>query len=204
VADPYIVLGVARGASRAEVRAARLALVKALHPDLRSEDQPAARADAERRLADVNAAYDEVLARWRAAGQTPPTGPGPAEPGPAGPDGNAETPSATGTAGAASEGAAAEVFAPASFAVGAFRPDAFEALVVAAGDLGDVTDVDEPFSLDVFVEGPPHGFCHVDLFPEAGGTVVTVDSDQVEPALVCRVLVDALARLGLAAHLLAN
>jgi hypothetical protein len=196
VADPYIVLGVARGASRAEVRAARLALVKALHPDLRSEDQPGARAAAERRLADVNAAYDAVLASWRAAGEAAPVGPETARP-----DASVQTPSATGTPDASTGRGVADVLAPATFAVGVFRPDAFEALVIAAGDLGDVTDVDEPFSLDVFVEGPPRGFCHLQLFPEAGGTVVAVDSDQVEPSRVCRVLVDALARLGFAAHL---
>jgi hypothetical protein len=84
--------------------------------------------------------------------------------------------------------------------VDAFRPAAFEALVVAAGDLGDVTDTDEPFSLELHVEGPPTGFCRLELVPEAGGSVVIADSEQVDPEVVRDVLVAGLRRLGLAAE----
>jgi hypothetical protein len=169
--DPYAVLGISPEASPAEARAARRALVKALHPDLRGADQPRLRAAAERRLAEVNAAYDALTAKWGnvAAAAAPPA--------------------------ASATRAAAE----ASFVVGVFRPDAFEALVVAAADVGDVTDADEPFSLELFVEGPPRGFCRLELLPEAGGTVVTADSEQVDAALVCQLLVGALGRLGLVA-----
>ncbi len=65
-----------------------------------------------------------------------------------------------------------------------------------------MTDADEPFSLELFVEGPPRGFCRLELFPEAGGSVVTADSDDVDVAVVCRVLVAALRHLGVAADLL--
>jgi hypothetical protein len=168
VTDPFAVLGVAPDASRREVQAARRALVKRLHPDVRGEDDPKVRAHAERRLAEVNAAYDAVVTGWLSSG--------------------VEDPAAAST--------------PVSFAVGAFRPVAFEAIMVASADLGDVTDADEPFSLELFVEGPPRGFCRLELFPEAGGSVVTADSDDVDAAVVCRVLVAALRHLGVAADLL--
>ena len=175
VTDPFAVLGVAPDASRQELQAARRALVKRLHPDVRSQDDPKVRADAERRLAEVNAAYDLVVTRWLSI--------------------QVEDPAADRVETAAST--------PVSFAVRAFRPVAFEAIMVAAADLGDVTDADEPFSLELFVEGPPRGFCRLELFPEARGTVVTADSDHVDAAVVCRVLVAALRHLGVAADLLA-
>lgn len=53
--DPYAVLGVAATASIAEVRAAQRRLALQLHPDRHAGD-PAARRDAERRMAEVNAA----------------------------------------------------------------------------------------------------------------------------------------------------
>lgn len=85
----------------------------------------------------------------------------------------------------------------AAFTVEDFRPAVFEALVVASADVGDVTDTDEPFSLDLFVEG---GFCHVELVPEAGGSVVTLDSDQVDAGEVRSAVIAALDRLGFTAR----
>jgi len=55
-ADPYEVLGVARGATPAEIRRAYLALVERYHPD-RHDGNPL-RGLAEQRLAEVNAAYE--------------------------------------------------------------------------------------------------------------------------------------------------
>jgi hypothetical protein len=187
VTDPFVVLGLSPDASREQVRAARLALVKHLHPDVRSQDAPEVRARAERRLAEVNAAYDAVVAQWSPAEVE---------------DVQAAEAAEAGKAAEGAEVVADPVAGLASFAVGAFRPVAFEAIIVAAADVGDVTDADEPFSLELFVEGPPRGFCRLELFPEAGGSVVTADSDHVDPALVCVVLVDALQRLGVAAELL--
>jgi hypothetical protein len=185
VPDPYRTLGLRPDASLAEVRAARRALVKALHPDLRGTDQPDVRAAAEHRLAEVNAAFDEVVAaRVVVAAATDPGAPPPAGNGAPGPHHR-------------------ETDLGASLVIGAFRPDAFEGLVLAAGDLGDVTDTDEPFNLEVFVEGPPTGFCRIELFPEAGATVVVLDSEQVDVAAVGQVLVAALRRLGFSAEVLA-
>jgi hypothetical protein len=153
VQDPYAVLGVGAQSSPEAVRAAWLALVKALHPDRLTAATTGDRARAERRLSDVNAAYAAVRADWH----QPPAWP-------------------TG---------------PASFVVQADPPLVFEALVLAAGDLGEVTDTDEPFSFVIHVEGPPTGYCWVGLFGEAGDSLVVVESDQVDPSWVGALLADA-------------
>jgi hypothetical protein len=56
-ADPYAVLGVRRDATAEEVRRAYLALARRHHPDANSQGGPAARAAAERRMQEVNAAW---------------------------------------------------------------------------------------------------------------------------------------------------
>ena len=53
--DPYVVLGLAPGASPDEVTAAYRALAKSLHPDRAGDDRRATE-----RMAEVNAAYDAV------------------------------------------------------------------------------------------------------------------------------------------------
>jgi hypothetical protein len=84
--------------------------------------------------------------------------------------------------------------APATtFAVDDFRPVVFEAVLLAAVDVGDVTHADEPFSLDMWVGG---GSCHVELVPQAGGSVVTVDCVSVDAAVVAEALAVAIARQG--------
>jgi curved DNA-binding protein CbpA len=55
--DPYEVLGVPRGATAEEVRRAYLALARRHHPDAHAEHGPGARAAAERRMQEVNAAW---------------------------------------------------------------------------------------------------------------------------------------------------
>jgi hypothetical protein len=57
VPDPYEVLGVPRGATADEVRRAYLALARRHHPDAHAEGGPGARAGAERRMQEVNAAW---------------------------------------------------------------------------------------------------------------------------------------------------
>jgi len=80
-----------------------------------------------------------------------------------------------------------------TFAVDDFRPVVFEAVLLAAVDVGDVTHADEPFSLDMWVGG---GSCHVELVPEAGGSVVSVDCVNVDAGTVAEALAAAIARQG--------
>jgi DnaJ like chaperone protein len=65
--DPWAVLGVAPGADAAALRAAYHALVKRYHPDRAlAEGVPAEFIRvAERRMADINAAYDQLTGRAR-------------------------------------------------------------------------------------------------------------------------------------------
>ncbi len=67
--DPYIVLGVEPGASQATIKAAWRRLAREHHPDLATDE--AARRRADRRMAEINAAYEAVRegpARRRTAG----------------------------------------------------------------------------------------------------------------------------------------
>lgn len=155
MSDDWEVLGIASGATPAEIRSRWLALVKELHPD-RHGDRAAAE-----RLAEVNAAYGRLRLLRDPVGtaSTPPT----------------------------SDAAAT------TFAVDDFRPVVFEAVLLAAVDVGDVTHADEPFSLDMWVGG---GSCHVELVPQAGGSVVSVDCLNVDAAVVAEALAVAIARQG--------
>ncbi|MFZ1104715.1 MAG: J domain-containing protein [Hyphomicrobiaceae bacterium] len=60
--DPYHILGVRRGASAREIRAAYLCLVKELHPDGRTPDPDDPDHDANERLKAINAAYRKLKA----------------------------------------------------------------------------------------------------------------------------------------------
>lgn len=61
--DPYRVLGVDQGASAATIKAAWRRLARAHHPDLASDETE--RDEATRRMAEINAAYEEVRAPRR-------------------------------------------------------------------------------------------------------------------------------------------
>ena len=74
--DPRAVLGVRRGASAAEIKAAWRQLARQNHPDLTGDD-PAASQSATRRMAEINDAYESLTriaakeaerhSRWRRA-----------------------------------------------------------------------------------------------------------------------------------------
>jgi hypothetical protein len=181
VADDWEVLGLRPGAPLVELRSRWLALAKELHPDLGGGEVAAAR------LAEVNAAYGRLrLAADSASNGAPNSTPDSAPDG-AAPRGH--------TAGGTADGPPADSRAAATaFAVDDFRPVVFEAVLLAAVDVGDVTRADEPFSLDMWVGG---GSCHVELFPQAGGSVVSVDCANVDAGSVAEALAAAIAAQGL-------
>lgn len=63
----------------------------------------------------------------------------------------------------------------ASFSVDVLPVVAFDAVLMAAVELGDVVHVDEPYLLGVLVDYPGPCQCLVELAPEAGGTLVSID-----------------------------
>ena len=70
--DPHAVLGIARGASQTQIKAAWRRLARENHPDLTGKDPGSLRA-ATRRMAQINAAYERLRdspeAKRRRAGE---------------------------------------------------------------------------------------------------------------------------------------
>lgn len=142
--DPRAVLGVGPDATAAQLRRARRRLAKQLHPDLHAD---ATRAEAERRMAQVNLAFDQLLGT--VAVPVPP----------------AARPAARPPAGARAD----------AFAIEALPVDAFEATLLAAVELGDVVRAEEPYLMAVLLDFPGPCQCLLELAPDAGGTTVTID-----------------------------
>jgi predicted secreted protein len=138
--DAYAALGLGSDADWDEVRDARRRLAKALHPDLQDQSR---RAEAERRMAAVNRAFDELSAARQEA---------PVE----------------GREAVVVEGAA-------RFTVPAPPVSAFDAVLMAAVELGDVVQVDPPSLLAVLLDDPGPCHCMVELAPAGAGSVVSVD-----------------------------
>lgn len=75
-----------------------------------------------------------------------------------------------------------------SFTVEALPVDAFEALLVAASELGEIADDDPPYDLLVLLSPPLSCWCQLDVVPDAGASTVSVAIAATEghplPALV--------------------
>ena len=115
MADPYATLGVARGASEAEIKKAYRKLAKELHPD-RNKDNP----KAAERFAQVTSAYDLLTDKDKRARF---------DRGEIDADGNPTAPFGFGAGGAGPRGAGA----------GGFRTQGFE----FGGDTADMSDIFE-------------------------------------------------------------
>lgn len=182
VDDPFAVLGLPPTASLAEVRAARRRLAKAVHPDHGGDEQ---------RMREVNQAFDlAVKAILRpspvaAAEATPP--PPPRARGPRDTHGR--------------PGRRVEQDIP-SFSIDLLPAEAFEALMVVVGWIGEVLVDDPPYLLDAHLYEPSECWCRIELLPEAGAsmvglTVIGVEGSEV-PAVddVRDVLISCLHQLG--------
>lgn len=157
--DPFVVLGLDAGASEADVAEARRRLAKALHPDVGGPIEAMQR---------VNAAAERALCILHDRSSMPAAGP----PWPAAPA--ARTP----TGGRTWSGARDHP----SFTVEALPVEAFEALVIVAGWLGDVIVDDPPYLLEVALVDPVRGWCRLDLVPDAGASTVSL-TVAAEPGL---------------------
>ena len=146
--NPWQVLGLTPDATAAEVLAARRRLAKRAHPD--AGGSAAA-------MQAINAAADAALAELArpaaAAASDAPVAPRqPRRP-------QHRTPM--------------RVDHP-SFVVEALPAEAFEWLLVAAAELGDVIDDDPPYRLEVALRGDVRGWCELTLVPDAGATTVSI------------------------------
>lgn len=61
-----------------------------------------------------------------------------------------------------------------SFTVSALPVEAFELLLLAAADLGDVSDDDPPYRLEVCMHEPPDTWVCFELVPDAGSSTVSL------------------------------
>jgi hypothetical protein len=151
-ADHWSLLGLAPGASAADVLAARRRLAKRAHPD-------AGGTAAEMQV--VNAAVAAALAELDGASPArwaPPRASTPRVP--------PRRPAGTGWSGA-------RVDHP-SFVIEALPAAAFEWLLVAAADLGEVIDDDPPHRLEVALGGDVRGWCELTLVQDAGASTVSL------------------------------
>jgi hypothetical protein len=162
-ADPFAVLGLDRGASLDEVRAARRRLAREVHPDVGGD------AEAMRRL---NAAFDAAVGHLTGRRPLPsaPTATSPPSPP------HAPSRSTRRTAPAADPRRmrfGVQRDEP-SFTLNVLPVEAFEALLVVTAWMGDVLVDDPPYLLEVHLREPSPCWCRLDLVPDAGGTTVTL------------------------------
>ena len=61
-----------------------------------------------------------------------------------------------------------------SFVIEALPAEAFEWLLVAAAELGDVIDDDPPYRLELALRGDLRGWCELTLVPDAGASTVSL------------------------------
>lgn len=141
--EHWDLLGLAPGASPAEIQAARRRLAKRAHPD--------AGGDAVEMQA-INAAADAALR---------------------------DLPGASGLR--QSRPPRVRVDHP-SFVLEALPVEAFEWLLLATAELGDLIDDDPPYRLEAALAEPP-GWVQLTLVPDAGSSTVSVESE-ADPEVV--------------------
>jgi DnaJ domain len=161
--DPYAVLGVDPGASAEELRAARRRLAMDLHPD-HAGGTAAATAAMQR----LNLAFEAAVSRLGAPPAAPPEDP------------EAPPPSSPGVVQPVPRPGGRLAHDVASFTIEALPVDAFEAVLVVAGWLGDVIDDDPPYRLDVLLGEPYDCWCRLDLVPDAGASTVALTLGSVD------------------------
>jgi hypothetical protein len=152
--DPFAILGLPSSASAAEVRAARRRLSKRLHPDALVNSNEDERRAAATQMALINRAVDLALAELKTPVEAPVGAPA------------TEAPFSDSDV---------EDRMTASFSIAALPVEAFELLLLAMSAIGDPKVVDEPYLLEGMVDDPALCLCRIELAPEAGGTIVTVD-----------------------------
>lgn len=160
--DPYERLGVAPDADLDTLRSARRSLAKRLHPD-HGGDAAAMR--------ELNVAFDQAVRALRAARvPTPP----PAAPEPPAPTAPAPPPSTSSRRPGRHDHQGWADHDRSTFVIHCLPVDAFELLLVAAANLGELVDDDPPYRLEAVLDDPVACWCRLELVPDAGASTVSV------------------------------
>ncbi len=163
VTDPFAVLGLTWDATLDDVRAARRALAREVHPDHGGDGV---------RMQEVNAAFDAAVGHLTGRRPLVDPAPAPTSPAAAPPRHRPRSPRFR-----------IERDSP-SFTIDALPAEAFEALLVVTSWIGEVLVDDPPYLLEVHLTDPVPCWCRLDLVPDAGGSTVslTVASPDGGPA----------------------
>ncbi|MGA1565178.1 MAG: J domain-containing protein [Ilumatobacteraceae bacterium] len=150
--DPFEVLGLdRRSATRADIVAARRRLARELHPDRNGGDSD--------RMVRVNRAADAALESLSIIDQAPPRA-----------DSNARR--------AGAEPPRHVRRDHPSFTIDVLPAEAFEALLIVTGWIGQLADEDPPYRLETVLDGGL--WCALELVPDAAATTVSVAVDVAE------------------------
>lgn len=71
-----------------------------------------------------------------------------------------------------------------SFTIDVLPVDAFELLLVAASELGDVCDDDPPYRLEIRMHEPEDTWVVLELVPDAGGSTVSISLESASPVAI--------------------
>lgn len=151
--DPFRTLGLAPGATVAEVRAARRDLAKRFHPDTGGDPE---------KMRDINAAAGQALHLIAQTETTTAPRPRPRR---------ERAPEPEHDDGGPPHHTMSDV---PSFTIEALPAEAFEALVVVTSWIGEMLDDDPPYRLDAHLLEPCRCWCRLDLVPDAGASTVSI------------------------------
>ena len=162
-ATPHSILGIGTDATAHEIRAARRDLARVHHPDAGGDAAimqriNAAAAQALRLLGDAEANESSGFVD----SQGPPTG------------GSSDTMTSAST-----DWIGTTRDMP-SFTIEALPAEAFEALLVATAELGEVEDDDPPYQLRTLLAAPLACWCQLDVVPDAGASTVSLSIAAVD------------------------
>lgn len=155
MSTPHSILGVSRDASADEIRSARRELARRHHPDAGGDAAEMQRVNAAAALALRLLAEPDTAVR--------PTAPAEGGSSPLDTDGAGDAPGWIG-----------DTRDVPSFTVEVLPVEAFEALMIVAGELGEVADDDPPYELRALLAPPLACWCQLDVVPDAGASTVSV------------------------------
>ena len=142
--DPYALLGIDPDADAAAIQEARRILAKERHPDAGGTVEA---------MQELNAAAEAAMAAVRSAVDGPSRSRRRPQPAPSARGGVRQD--------------------HPSFTIEALPVEAFEGLVLAAAELGELADDDPPYLLEVLMTVPP-AWCRLERGPDAGSSTVSI------------------------------